>query len=185
IELTAPPAFPKVNGYEIQGVLGEGSHGIVYLARQTSLDKLVALKMLRDEAHFRLEYHNLLKRDAKALATLDHPNIVRVIDFGKSDGRPFYSMDYVKGCSLEKRLQSGPLAAREAAQLVKTLAHALHAVHQKGVVHRDLKPANILLAEDGTPKVADFGLAKRLDTESLDGGGQLIGNIAHMAPELT
>jgi serine/threonine-protein kinase len=183
IELPAAATFPKVKGYEIQEVLGEGTHGIVYLARQLSLDKLVALKMLRDEALYRLEYHNLLQRDAKVLATLDHHNIVRVIDFGHSDGRPFYSMEYVKGCSLDKKLQAGPLAAPEAAELVKTLAQALHVVHQKGIVHRDLKPANILLAEDGTAKLADFGLAKRLDKESIDGGGQLIGNIAHMAPE--
>jgi serine/threonine-protein kinase len=183
IEVPAPPRFPKVKGYEIQAVLGEGSHGTVFLALQLSLGKQVALKMLREDAVYRLEYHNLLQRDAKVLAALDHSNIVRVIDFGHCDGRPFYSMDYVKGGSLDKRLQSGPLAARDAAQLIKTLAGALHAAHQKGIVHRDLKPANILLAEDGTPKVADFGLAKRLGGESLDGGGQLIGNVAHMAPE--
>src|SRR5262249_9817247 len=108
----------------------------------------------------------------------------RVIDFVEFGGRSFYSMEYVKGRSLEARLKTGPMPHREAAQLVETMARALHAVHAKGIVHRDLKPANILLDENGTPKVADFGLAKRLDGDaSLAASGQLVGNIAHMAPE--
>lgn len=180
------PAFPAVPGYEIQQVLGEGSHGIVFLARQLSLGKLVALKMLRDPGFGRPEERQLLRRDAEALAKLDHPNIVRIIDFGESGGRAFYSMEYVKGQSLEERLKSGPLAPREAARLVETLARALHEVHKQQIVHRDLKPANILLCEDGTPKVADFGLAKHLGGDaSLAASGHLVGNIAHMAPEQT
>jgi serine/threonine-protein kinase len=179
-------SYPAVPGYEIQRVLGEGSHGIVYLARQLSLAKLVALKMLRGGDLARPEERKLLRRDAEVLAKLEHPNIVRIIDFGESGGRSFYSMEYVKGRSLEDRLKAGPLPARDAAQLVETLARALHAVHQQHIVHRDLKPANILLDENGTPKVADFGLAKRLGGDaSLAASGQLVGNIAHMAPEQT
>src|SRR5262249_39539350 len=148
---------------EIKDVLGTGSHAVVYLARQLSLGKLVALKMLRDPDLAQPEARKLLRRDAEVLAKLEHPNIVRVIDFVEFGGRWFYSMEYVKGRSLEARLKTGPMPHREAAQLVETMARALHAVHAKGIVHRDLKPANILLDENGTPKVADFGLAKRLD----------------------
>jgi serine/threonine-protein kinase len=176
-----PRQFPAVVGYEIEGILGKGSHGIVYLARQLLLDKLVALKMLHSGD---LSHLDLIRRDAKVLAQLDHPNIVRVIDFVESGGQSFYSMEYVKGRSLEDRLKSRPFPPREAAKLVETLARALHAVHQKNIVHRDLKPANVLLDQDGTPKVADFGLAKRLDGDrSLAASGQIVGNIAHMAPE--
>jgi serine/threonine protein kinase len=184
IEHPGSPSFPTVPGYEIQSVLGEGSHGIVYLARQLSLDKLVALKMLRDGDLARPEDRKLLRRDAEVLAKLEHPSIVRIIDFGEAGGRSFYSMEYVKGRSLEDRLEAGPLPPHDAAQLVETLARALQAVHDKGIVHRDLKPANILLDENGTPKVADFGLAKRLGADvSLAASGQLVGNLAHMAPE--
>jgi predicted Ser/Thr protein kinase len=180
----APP-FPSVPGYAMEGVLGEGSHGIVYLARQLSLDKLVALKMLRD-GDARPEDRKLLRRDAEVLAKLDHPNIVRIIDFGETAGRSYYSMEYVRGHSLEERLKIGRLPPDRAARIVETLAGALDFVHHSGIVHRDLKPANILLDKEGTPKVADFGLAKRLDADaSLDGSGQLVGNITHMAPEQT
>jgi serine/threonine-protein kinase len=186
IEHPSSHSFPTVPGYEIQSVLGEGTHGIVYLARQLSLDKLVALKMLRDGDLARQEYRKLLRRDAEVLAKLKHPNIVRIIDFGEAGGRLFYTMEYVKGRSLEERLKAGPLPPREAADLVAKLARALQTVHEKGIVHRDLKPANILLDENGTPEVADFGLAKLLGGhESLAASGQLVGNVAHMAPEQT
>jgi serine/threonine-protein kinase len=178
------PLFPVVPGYEIQDVLGEGALAVVYLARQLSLGKLVALKMLRDPDLVKPDAIKLLRRDAEVLAKLEHPNIVRVIDFVEFGGRSFFSMEYVNGRSLAERLKAGPLRPREAVQLVETMARALHAVHEKGIVHRDLKPANILLDENSIPKVADFGLAKRLDADaSLAASGQLVGNIAHMAPE--
>jgi serine/threonine-protein kinase len=179
------PEFPVVAGYQIESVLGEGSFGIVYLARQLSLDKLVALKMLRANGLGQPEKRMLLRRDAEVLAKLDHPNIVRIIDFGESGGRSFYSMEYVKGRSLEERLKAGRLPPREAAQLVETLARALHAVHEQQIVHRDLKPANILLDEHGTLKVADFGLAKRIGGGASLAARGLVGNFAHMAPEQT
>jgi tRNA A-37 threonylcarbamoyl transferase component Bud32 len=180
----AAPRMPVVPGYELLQVLGEGSHGIVYLACQLSLGKQVALKMLRHGDSGEADERRLLRRDAEVLAKLDHPNIVRIIDLGEADGRLFYSMEYVKGRSLAERLDTGPLPPREAARLVEAAARALHAVHQQHIIHRDLKPANILLDEHGTPKVADFGLAKRLGADtSLAASGQLVGNIAHMAPE--
>jgi serine/threonine-protein kinase len=118
------------------------------------------------------------------VARLNHPNIVQIYDFAEYQGRPYFAMEYVEGGSLERRLQSGPLPAGEAAALAETLARALHAVHREGIVHRDLKPANVLLTKDGQPKVADFGLAKLLDTEaSLLPSGAVVGTASYMAPE--
>ena len=104
--------------------------------------------------------------EAEAVARLHHPHIVQVFAFGDHDGRPYFEMEYVDGGSLADRLDGTPWPAREAAALVETLARAIHEAHRLGIVHRDLKPANILLAADGTPKVADFGLAKWLDVET-------------------
>ncbi len=124
------------------------------------------------------------RSEAAALARLQHPNIVQIHEVGEHEGRPYFSMEFVDGGSLAQRPGGAPLPAREAARLVRTLAGAVHAAHQKGVVHRDLKPANVLLGSDGTPKVTDFGLAKRLDgpggsTQS----GAILGTPSYMAPE--
>jgi WD40 repeat protein/predicted Ser/Thr protein kinase len=172
-----------VPGYEVLGVLGRGGMGIVYKARQDGLNRLVALKMIQpagtgpdDLARFR--------REAEAAAQLQHPNIVQVHAVGQCQGRPYFSLEYVEGGSLAQKAAGGPLPPEQAARLVETVARAAHAAHQRGIVHRDLKPANILLTADGVPKIADFGLAKRLDVPAdQTQPGLILGTPSYMAPE--
>jgi WD40 repeat protein/tetratricopeptide (TPR) repeat protein len=122
--------------------------------------------------------------EAEAVAQLQHPNIVQIFEVGEEKGCPYLALEYVAGESLAQKLRGMPLPAGEAARLVETLARAVHAAHQRGVVHRDLKPANVLLAADGTPKITDFGLAKRLDAATAaTQAGALLGTPDYMAPE--
>jgi WD40 repeat protein len=189
-EQTLPPdslsssPWPQIPDFEIEDELGAGGMGVVYRARQISLPRLVALKMLKDEAFARPEERALFRREAEAVARLGHPNIVQIYAFGEHEGHPYIALEFVDGSSLHRRLNGKPLAQREAAALLETLARAMHAAHQQQVVHRDLKPENVLLTVDGTPKITDFGLAKRLDTaQSLIGSGALVGTPPYMAPE--
>ncbi len=173
-----------IPGYEILGELGRGGMGVVFKARQVALGRVVALKMV---LHGDLAGSAELARfqgEARAAARLAHPNIAQVYDVGEHRGLPFFSLEFVAGGTLADRLREGPLAPRRAAALVATLARAVQAAHDAGVVHRDLKPANVLLAEDGTPKITDFGLARRLDGETgLTATGAVMGTPAYMAPE--
>jgi serine/threonine-protein kinase len=123
------------------------------------------------------------RREAEAIARLQHPNIVQIHEVGEHDGRPFFPLEFCPGGSLEQKLAGTPLPPAEAAALVGVLARAVHAAHQKGVVHRDLKPANVLLAEDGSPRVTDFGLARKLDEAGQTQTGSIIGTPSYMAPE--
>src|SRR5262245_10409285 len=204
---------PAVSGYELLDVLGEGGMGVVYRARQLSLNRIVALKMVRagtppdQQARFRVE--------AEALAHAHHPNIIEIYEIGAAAGRPYFTMELVEGGSLARPLARGPLPAQEAARLILTLAEAIHAAHRRGIIHRDLKPANILLQDttgteetDGKekhatvsvtsvsstssmstvmgflPKITDFGLAKRLEQErGQTHSGTVLGTPAYMAPE--
>jgi WD40 repeat protein len=182
----APPAagWPRVAGYEIEGELGRGGVGVVYLARHEGLGRLVALKMLLSGAHAGAADRARFRGEAESAARLQHPNIVQVFEVGEHDGHPYLALEYVAGGSLAQRLRGSPLPAGEAAALVEVLAHAVHAAHQRGVVHRDLKPANVLLTADGTPKVTDFGLAKRLDAATAHTQtGAVVGTPDYMAPE--
>jgi serine/threonine protein kinase len=149
-------------GYEILGELGRGGMGVVYKARQVALNRVVALKMILAGAHAGQDERARFRAEAEAAARLQHPHIVQIYEIGEFDGRPFFSLELVEGGSLASRLTGAPWPIREAAGLVETLAHAMQEAHRLDVIHRDLKPANILLRPNGSPTVADFGLAKRL-----------------------
>ncbi len=177
------PGMP-VPGYEVLGELGRGGMGVVYKARDTRLNRLVALKRIRAGGHADPEERARIRREAEAVARLQHPHIVQIYEIGEHGGSPFLALEYLEGGSLEDRLRGAPLPPGPAARLVATVARALHAAHGREVVHRDLKPANVLLTTDGTPKVADFGLAKRLDAAgSQTHSGVIVGTPPYMAPE--
>jgi tRNA A-37 threonylcarbamoyl transferase component Bud32 len=179
-----PEPTPFVGDYEVLGMLGRGGEGVVYKARHQPLGRLVALKMLRADAQLHPEALLRFRHEAETLARLRHPNIVQVYEVGECDGRPYFALEYVEGGPLSARLAGQPLPAREAAALVETLARAVEVAHRAGVVHRDLKPSNVLLTADGTPKITDFGLAKRIQVEmSLTRTGLVLGTPGYMAPE--
>jgi eukaryotic-like serine/threonine-protein kinase len=177
-------ALPQVPGHEVRGVLGRGGMGVVYRAWDLRLNRPVALKMLLAGAYADPADRARFQREAEAVAGLCHPNIVQVHDVGEVGGRPYFTMEFVEGGDLAGRIQGAPQPARQAAALVATLAEAVHAAHQSGIVHRDLKPSNVLLTKDGTPKVTDFGLARRLEGDGgLTVSGTPMGTPSYMAPE--
>jgi eukaryotic-like serine/threonine-protein kinase len=176
--------LPRIPGYEVEALLGRGGMGVVFRARHLRLNRLVALKMALAGAYAGPQERGRFQREAEAVAGLGHPNIVQIHDVGDSDGRPYFTMEYVEGGSLALRLAGTPQPARQAAELLATLAGAVQAAHQSGIVHRDLKPANVLLTADGTPKISDFGLARRIDGEAgLTRTGTAVGTPSYMAPE--
>ena len=180
----APALNPTVPGYEILGELGRGGMGVVYKARQVGLDRIVALKMILAGAHAGAEDLDRFRVEAEAVARLQHPNIVQIYEIGERGGLPYFSLEYVEGGSLDRRLDGTPMAPAAAARLVDQLARAVAAAHRHRIIHRDLKPANVLIAEDGTPKLTDFGLAKKLDVdEGRTRSGAIMGTPSFMAPE--
>ncbi|QEH34644.1 Serine/threonine-protein kinase PrkC [Aquisphaera giovannonii] len=173
-----------IGDYELQGVLGRGGMGVVYRARQVSLNRPVALKMIRDGELAGPDDLRRFRNEAEAVAALDHPRIVPIYEVGEHDGRNYFSMKLVDGLSLEARLGDlGPDPAA-AARLVAAAAEAVDHAHRRGILHRDLKPANILIDRDGTPHVTDFGLARRIeDGPGLTASGAILGTPSYMAPE--
>jgi WD40 repeat protein len=158
--------------------------GVVYKARHLALKRTVALKMVRAGAHADPQEVTRFRVEAEAVARLSHPNIVQVCEVGTHGGLPFCALEFVDGGSLAQRLGGQPLAPKEAARLVELLAGAVSLAHSRNVIHRDLKPANVLLTADGTPKVSDFGLARRLDADSgQTQAGAVMGTPSYMAPE--
>jgi formylglycine-generating enzyme required for sulfatase activity/predicted Ser/Thr protein kinase len=182
LPISSPPQ--RLAGYELLGVLGRGGMGVVFQARQENLNRMVAVKMLRDGCLTSPEQRARFRAEAEAVARLRHPNVVQIHDVGEHRGHPYCVLEFVEGGSLDRHLARSPLPAREAAKLVELLARAAHVMHQAGVVHRDLKPANVLLTADGTPKVSDFGLAKFLGEEARrTQSGAVMGTPSYMAPE--
>src|SRR5262249_50447318 len=156
----------SVPGYEILGVLGRGGMGVVYKARDLALKRTVALKMILTGGHAGPSELARFRTEAQAVARLQHPNVVQIHEVGEAEGCPYCALEFVEGGNLASKTVGQPMPARKAARLVQTLAQAMHLAHSRNVVHRDLKPANVLLAADGTPKITDFGLARRLDADS-------------------
>jgi serine/threonine protein kinase len=168
-----------VPGYEILSTLGRGAMGVIYRARQTSLGRDVALKVILAGAGATEEERARFRAEALTVARLQHPNVIQVHDVGEHDGVPFLAVEYIGGGNLQDRLADRPMSVPGAVRLVYAVAHAVGAAHAKGIVHRDIKPANILMTADGVPKVADFGLIGQF------GGGRpaMPGSPAYMAPE--
>ena len=170
--------------YELQRVLGQGGMGIVYKARQISLNRAVALKMIKAAEFATDEEHRRFRNEAEAVARLDHPNIVPIFEVGRYEDQHYFSMKLIAGESLDKQLEDYTADPRRAARLVAVTASAVHHAHQRGILHRDLKPANILVDAEGQPHVTDFGLAKRVEGDSeLTRSGAIMGTPAYMAPE--
>jgi serine/threonine protein kinase len=179
----ALPRLAEIPGYEILGVLGRGGMGVVYKARHMALNRIVALKMILHGAYAGPEAQQRFRIEAEAIARLHHPNIWMIYDIGEHEGMQYLSFEFCPGGSLADKLGGVPLPPGEAARLVETLARAAGAAHRKGIIHRDLKPANVLLGEDDTPKITDFGLAKRLDVPGQTMSGVVMGTPNYMAPE--
>jgi tetratricopeptide (TPR) repeat protein len=195
-----PTERPVIPDFEIVDILGRGAMGVVYKARQVSLNRLVALKMILSGGHASEAEVERFRVEAEAAARLQHPHIVQVYGFGVHEGRPYLWLEFVNGDSLQKTAAGVPQPVVAAARLVQQLAQAMECAHQQGIVHRDLKPANVLLAAkppaaeyipsakppaaEYIPKITDFGLAKRLEDESSQTRtGSILGTPSYMAPE--
>ena len=176
--------LPTIRDHEIQAELGRGGMGVVYRAKHLKLNRIVALKMLLAGPHAGRQAYLRFMKEPESAATLRHPNIVQIYEFGEVDGQPYFTMEYIEGGTLAEKLAGEVQSVRESAKMIATMARAAFAAHQNGIIHRDLKPANILVAENDMLKISDFGIARRIDG---DGGltqtGILLGTPNYMAPE--
>ena len=180
----APAGLPTLPGYEVESELGRGGMGVVYRARERATGRTVALKMILSGRYASEKERARFHAEATSAAAVSHPNVVQVLTLGEHDGHPFLALEFCPGGTLADRLAAGPFAPTEAARLVAEIAGAVGAAHAQRVVHRDLKPANVLFDAAGRAKVADFGLAKRLDSEAgLTPTYAMLGTPDYMAPE--
>ncbi len=200
-----PSDIEEIPGYELLGILGRGGMGIVFRARQVSLKRQVALKMILTGRHARPDDRLRFQKEAEAVARLQHPHIVQIYEVGQQNGLPYYSLEFVNAGSLAQFLGGIPQVPRVSAELIVQLAGAMHYAHKRGIVHRDLKPANILLHLDESrilrdgqksadtaifreltsyvPKISDFGLATHVGGDEQVRQGAIVGTPSYMAPE--
>ncbi len=172
-----------VAGYEVLEKLGEGGMGIVYKARDVKLNRLVALKMVQGVGTVAQRSLIRFLAEAESVAAIQHPNVVRVYEYGETDGRPYMSLEYCPGGTLAEHLRNGRLEARKAAGILSRIAAGVGAAHELGTIHRDVKPGNVLFDLAGEPKIADFGLAKRITGLELTRTREVMGTPFYMAPE--
>ena len=176
--------FPQL---DLVALIGYGGMGAVYKARQKALDRLIALKVLPPESGRDPAFAQRFAREARALAQLNHPNIVAVYDFGQVGGFYYLLMEFVDGVNLRQMLEAHRLSARESMSIVPQICEALQYAHDRGIVHRDIKPENVLVDKQGRVKIADFGLAKLLgkdpQVERLTRAAEVMGTPHYMAPE--
>src|SRR5437016_851072 len=174
----------ELGDYELLEEVGRGGQGVVFRARQKSLNRTVALKVnslgqWASEAHLKR-----FRREAKAAASLDHPSIVPIYEVGERDGSCYFSMKFVEGGQLDEVVRRKPMSIRQAAELITKVARTVHYAHEHGIVHRDIKPGNILLDVKGEPHLTDFGLARLIETESaMTRTMEVLGTPSYMAPE--
>jgi serine/threonine protein kinase/Flp pilus assembly protein TadD len=175
---------PHLQGFRLLRTLGRGGMGIVYAAQQLNPPRQVALKMILSPESPAPERLARFQAEAEAIARLNHPNIVQIYEIGEHQGRPFFSLELIDGVDLALKHARTPASPMQAAELVETLARAMHHAHERGLVHRDLKPENVLIRTDGIPKITDFGLARFLDSTSpLTRTSDLLGTPPYMSPE--
>ncbi len=175
----------NIDRYKIVGELGKGGMAVVYRAVDTMLDRNVAIKVIQPENSNQERFSKRFRREAKTLANLSHPNIVKVLDYGEYEGAPYLVMEFISGGAL-KAMMSRPIPYAEAAAMLVPMARALHYAHQQKIVHRDVKPENILINDSGQPLLSDFGILKLVDLEEsrgLTGTGRIVGTPAYMSPE--
>jgi tetratricopeptide (TPR) repeat protein/tRNA A-37 threonylcarbamoyl transferase component Bud32 len=181
-----PPPAASFGNYELQEEIGHGGMGVVFKTWDRCLGRVVAVKMLRTGDAAGEKERKRFHGEARAVARLQHPNIVQIYEVGEAAGQPFFVLEFVEGQSLAQRLDGTPFPARQAAALVEVLARAMHCAHANGVIHRDLKPSNVLLAltpEGCVPKITDFGLAKLTDISGETRSEAVVGTPSYMAPE--
>jgi serine/threonine protein kinase len=170
--------------YRVERVLGDGAMATVVLAEDGELGRRVAVKLLDERLAADASYRARFAREARAAASLSHPNVVGVFDVGEADGRPYIVMEHVEGRTLEERLRrDGALAPYEVCRIGRQVCAGLEHAHAAGLVHRDLKPGNLIERRDGTIKIADFGIARLNETTELTEAGTIVGTAAYLAPE--
>ena len=176
---------PQILGdYELLEEIGRGGQGVVYRARQKSLNRIVALKVVRTDPSTTRVHLKRFRLEAETAASLDDPNIVPIYEVGEHGGSCYFSMKFVEGGPLDELFKREPMSIRPAAELIAKLARAVHYAHQRGILHRDIKPGNILLDAKGQPHLTDFGLARLTQTEStVTRTIETLGTPSYMAPE--